>query len=253
MLKRILLYFTLPIILLSCQEPKKFGDLKMDIETFNYDFPVEDFYAFNGNNDGSITADADASVMTVVKELKPIEITHYRVAPKRYNDSLRDIIGKEYSMRMWIESDSVAKYGDYYFDKVDMLQSLNKDLIGVACSDLKGDENKVIQLRDYIISKEGEPVEKIAFMVYDCIVYTWQKEDRVLALVVRYHEITEPPFIAEHISAEEQEVYTPSRVQVRLFSINNKYKDLVFNNLYRGEWAYMQYNDTPTKDRRLPQ
>lgn len=87
-------------MIISCQEPKHFGNLKMDIESFDYNFDVEAFYAFNGNNDGSITADADASIKKIILELKPIEITNYKVAPKRRNDTLRTIIGKEYALRI---------------------------------------------------------------------------------------------------------------------------------------------------------
>lgn len=230
-------------MIISCQEPKHFGNLKMDIESFDYNFDVEAFYAFNGNNDGSITADADASIKKIILELKPIEITNYKVAPKRRNDTLRTIIGKEYALRIWNPSDSVAHYGNYYFAKIDMLQSLNKDLIGVACTDIEGDEDKAKELRDYIVLKEGKPHEKEVNLVYNCRIYTWQKEDRIIALTVRYNEIVKAPFLSDEMTDLERESYAPQTVQVRLFSINNKYKDLALNNLYRGDWMYMQYND----------
>lgn len=230
----------LVIITLACQEPKHFGNLKMDIETFDYDFNVEEFYAFNGNDNGTITANADASIKEVIASLKPIEITYYRTATKRKKDSVRPIMGKEYAMRIWNAGDSVAYYGNYYFSKIDMLQSNKKDLIGVACTDIKGDEFKAKELLDYIISKEGQPEEKIVQVIYPVRIYTWHKKDRTIALALRYPDIPKKPFISDEMTEEELEQYELPEMQIRLFSINSKYKKMVTDNLYRGEWMYMQ-------------
>ncbi len=257
----LILLFLFTFFLKSCGQNSELGKDNLNLEKFDINFSVEKFYSNEIEKEKKYEEQKDVIIEKIQKnkytekeiekfdemlselnDFKWIKIdTIY--SGEKYYDNIGKPIGIQYNMRSWSPNDSLSYYDKMYFEKINMMKSLDGNFMALVATNESNDENSFKQLLKQIELKNGKArvLEDDFFGSY--YVYFWELEDRLLAISSKYDDKNNTLKLGIEIDLDKIKVDTTkhSTTNTKLFILNNKFKqDSILQKLNSDDWLYFK-------------
>ncbi len=159
-------------------------------------------------------------------------------------DNTGDIVGIQYNMRSWTPNDSLAFYDQMYFESINMMIDVKGEFMALTAVNESQSENAFKNLLDYIEQQNGKAKVRSNDFFGSYNVYSWELEDRLLAIASKYdnkkNTLKLEIEIDENNGVKIDTTKNPT-INTRLFILNNKFKqDSILKQLTSGDWLYFK-------------
>ncbi len=248
--------FIIPIlVLLSCNS-KKFGEEKVDLENFEFNFDIDNFYSntkilYNYN---STEVDYDSEKQFI--QIDTVLYESIEIAPEQSEEKKLSENFLQYEMMIWNKSKKIAFYNNISFERIGMMKSFSGDFVSLFAQNESDTDKKLNTLITYLSKKHGKPkiVDKVGYHSYNYhINYVWELNDRTIIvstktvknLAKNSIEITTTTKIGESntstLSDKEKRLKkNRSITETTIFILNKKYQPMILNNSQQGTWIYLK-------------
>ncbi|MDR2221225.1 MAG: hypothetical protein LBE34_00650 [Flavobacteriaceae bacterium] len=145
-------------------------------------------------------------------------------------------------MLSYSTKDSLAKYGNIFFCKIDMIIDSSKNFLGLVALTETSTDTDVKQLIQYISKKEGAPKEQIEDFFGYYKLYTWKNKENLLAVVSRTQIKEKKSQKGKELFKEEMpfDTITPTSINLYFYTIPLQYAEKLTKNLHTGDWLFLK-------------
>lgn len=147
-------------------------------------------------------------------------------------------IGLQYNMKSWTAGDSLARFGNMYFDAVHMMSSSEGKFMALVATNQSEDEKSFKELLSVIEKKYGRAEIKEEEFFGQYYTYRWQLKDRILAVSSKYNDKSNELKIAVDLNNNSVDTTKHLSIDSKLFILSNNFKDSAMGSLKCGSWLY---------------
>lgn len=232
--------------LLSCSHPK-LGAQTLELENFNLNFQVDQFYTPTIEKAKLYSAQREE----ILAGKKEKDFGDKLVDPWSFEtvaiDSVFDgdifsapkrLIGLQYNMKSWTQGDTLARYGQMNFEAINMMRAPEGKFIALVATNENEGEVQVKRLIADIERKNGKPQVSEHEFFGGYKVYCWQLKDRLLAISSKFDDKSNELKLAVDLDSMKVDTTRYPAIATKLFIISNEFRDSVGSSLNSGAWVY---------------
>lgn len=231
---------------LSCTHPKLDGQT-LDLENFNLNFDVDEFYSptiekaklYSVQQEEIIAGKQEQDFGDKLIDPWSFEtIAIDSVFVDNIFASSKQLVGLQYNMKSWAQGDSLAQYGKMCFEAINMMRTKEGQFMALVASNQNEGEELFKQLVAEIERTHGKPKVTDQDFFGNYKVYSWQLEDRLLAISSKYNDKSNELKLAFDLDSMKADTTKRPSIDTKLFMVSNNFRDTVLGNLNSGEWLY---------------
>lgn len=150
----------------------------------------------------------------------------------------KQLVGIQFNMKSHTIGDSLARYGDMYFEGLNMMRNKKGEFMALVASNQNGGPVPFQLLLAYIEKKHGKAKVSNEDFFGGYKVYSWQLTDRLLAISVKNNDKSAELKLALDLDSMTGDTTKHPSIDTKLFIVTNSSKESVIGNLNSGEWLY---------------